>query len=200
MTAKKGFIPRADGDKKTWATNLKTNIGGVSATVGLVAADVTSITGSCSDIVTQVDTAMQAQQAAKAATATKTTKVAADEANIRTYVKRIKASAGYTETIGQALGIIGEDHVVNEAESKPELILHKDPHGWRIDFNLQGHFDGVNIYKKTAAAGAFSFIARDTSSPYIDNALVDNGTQYYAYYVMGDNEVGLRSDVAVVSV
>ncbi len=200
MTAKKGFIPRADGDKKTWATNLKTTIGGVSASVGLGAPDVTSITGSCTDIVSQVDTAMQAQQAAKQSTAKKVARVAADESNIRAYVKRIKANAGYTEDIGKLLGIIGEDHTVDEANSKPELKLHKDPHGWRIEFNLQGHFDGVNIYKKLSTAAAFTFIARDTSSPYIDNAAVDNNTQYYAFYVIGDDEVGLQSDLAVVSV
>lgn len=200
MTAKKGFIPRADGDKKTWAANLQSKIGGQAAAIGLVAADVNSITSSCSDIVSQVDTAAQAQQAAKQATATKIGHVKADETNIRTYVKRIKANAGYNSAIGQALGIIGEDHEVDEANSKPALTLHKDPHGWRIEFNLQGHFDGVNIYKKLAAAADFTFLARDTSSPYIDNAAVDNGTQYYAYYVMGDDEVGLISDLAVVSV
>ena len=200
MTAKKGFIPRADGDKKTWATNLKATIGGVAPTVGLVAADVTSITGSCTDIVTQIDTAMQAQQAAKQATEIKKAKVKIAESNIRTYVKRIKANAGYTEAIGKLLGIVGEDHTVDENNSKPELKLHKDPHGWRIDFNLQGHFDGVNIYKKLSTAAAFTFIARDTSSPYIDNAAVDNGTEYYAFYVIGDDEVGLQSDLAVVSV
>ena len=200
MTAKKGFIPRADGYKKTWAANLQSKIGGQAAAIGLVAADVNSITSSCSDIVSQVDTAAQAQQAAKQATATKIGHVKADETNIRTYVKRIKANAGYNSAIGQALGIIGEDHEVDEANSKPALTLHKDPHGWRIEFNLQGHFDGVNIYKKLAAAADFTFLARDTSSPYIDNAAVDNGTQYYAYYVMGDDEVGLISDLAVVSV
>ena len=178
MSTKKGFIPRADGNKKTWAVNLKANIAAQAAAVGLVAADVTSIGNSCSDIVTQVDTAMQAQQAAKQATATKTTRVAVDESNIRAYVKRIKANPGYTDAIGQILGIIGEDHTVDEANSKPELKLHKDPHGWRIEFNLQGHFDGVNIYKKLNTAAAFSFIARDTSSPYIDIAAVDNGSQY----------------------
>ena len=200
MSTKKGFIPTTDGDEKTWAANLKQNIGAQAATLGLAAADVTSIGGSCSDIVAQIDTAMQAQQAAKQATEIKKTNVKAAEANIRTYVKRIKASTGYTEAIGKLLGIVGEDHTVDEANSKPELKLHKDPHGWRIDFNLQGHFDGVNIYKKTAAATTFSFIARDTSSPYIDNAAVDNGTQYYAYFVIGDDEVGLQSDLAVVSV
>ena len=200
MSTKKGFIPTTDGDEKTWAVNLKANIAAQAAAVGLVAADVTSIGNSCSDIITQVDTAMQAQQAAKQATATKTTRVAADESNIRNYVKRIKASTGYTEAIGKLLGIVGEDHTVDEANSKPELKLHKDPHGWRIEFNLQGHFDGVNIYKKLSTAAAFTFIARDTSSPYIDNAAVDNGTEYYAFYVIGDDEVGLQSDLAVVSV
>ena len=43
MSTKKGFIPTTDGDEKTWAANLKQNIGAQAAAVGLVAADVTSI-------------------------------------------------------------------------------------------------------------------------------------------------------------
>ena len=45
----------------------------------------------------------------------------------------------------------------------------------------------------------FSFLARDTASPYIDTAPVTNGSRYHAFYVIGDAEVGLVSDDAVVS-
>ncbi|MFM2224627.1 MAG: hypothetical protein RJA07_829 [Bacteroidota bacterium] len=198
MSEKKGFIPRADGNKKTWAANLKTNIAAQAPLVGLIAADVSSVQGSCTDIVNQIDTAEQAQQAAKAATANKVSHVSADEKNLRNYVRRIKANPGYTDTIGQVLGIIGDDHHVDEANSKPELKASKVPQGWQLDFNLHGHFDGINIYKRAAGAPDFSFLARDTASPYIDTAAAQPDTHYYAYYVIADTEVGQRSDEVVL--
>ena len=111
----------------------------------------------------------------------------------------MKAAPGYTEAIGMALGIVGEDSTVDEANAQPELGLRKDPTGWRIDFNLHGHFDGVNIYKKLSTAADFTFLARDTSNPYIDTAAVDNGTRYHAYYVLADEEVGLVSNDVVIT-
>ncbi|MEY4875391.1 MAG: hypothetical protein RL708_540 [Bacteroidota bacterium] len=198
MSEKKGFIPRADGNKKTWATNLKNTIAGQAPLVGLVAADVTSIQNSCTDIVTQIDAAEQAQQAAKAATATKTNRVSGDETNLRNFVRRIKANPGYTDTIGQTLGIIGEDHNIDDANSQPELKASKVPQGWQLDFNLKGHFSGVNIYKRAAGAPDFTFLARDTSSPYIDTTGAQPDTHYYAYYVIGDTEVGQRSNEVVI--
>ena len=200
MSTKKGFIPNRDGDEKTWVVNLRTVAPSQAATLSISVADLATINTSCNDIENQINLAMQAQQVAKQATATKKAKVKVAETNLRGVIKRLKSSPNYTDAIGKLLGIVGEDHVVDEANSAPELKLHKVPSGWQIDFNLQDHFDGVNIYKKLSTAASATFLARDTASPYIDTTAVDNGTQYYAYYVMHDEEVGLVSNTAVVSV
>ena len=55
------------------------------------------------------------------------------------------------------------------------------------------------LHKRPTDA-AFSYIATDLSSPYIDTETQVNGTQYYAYYLRGDQAVGQQSTIAVAQV
>ncbi|MGZ8219542.1 hypothetical protein [Methylomagnum sp.] len=62
----------------------------------------------------------------------------------------------------------------------------------------------MNIYVFDEATGKYSFLARDTVAPYVDNRpLRDAGKpelrRYTAVYVIGDEEVGQFSDEVVVS-
>ncbi len=199
MNNKKGYIPSQDGNKKTWASNLKAKIAANGASVGLLPADITAIQNACADIDTQINTLGQAKATLKQTVATKKSKVKAAETLLRQFAKRIKAHAAYTTTIGNDLGIIGEDITIDEDNSKPILKLTKVPTGYRIEFSLLSHFDGVNIYKKLSSETEYSFLARDTSSPYIDTKKVDNGTTYVAYYLIADDEVGQQSDAVLIS-
>ena len=114
--------------------------------------------------------------------------------------KKIKANDAYTDAIGDDLGIIGEEISIDPATAKPILTPSKVPQGWRLGFNLHGFFDGVNIYRKLPAQPAFIKLAYDSSSPYIDTDAIQNGTQYYAYYVIKDVETGQQSDITIIQV
>jgi hypothetical protein len=198
--AKEDYVPSREPEQSTWAGTLKTNIAIHGATVGLSPADITEVQGDCDTVKKSIEDFGLATQAYQSASNTK------DEAkdpaikNIRSFAQRIKKHKDYTATIGEALGIIGDEQTVDVANSKPELKHAKVPSGHEFKFNLKKYFDGVNIYKKLPAAASFTFLARDTSSPYIDTATVENGTQYYAYYVVGDKEVGQQSSIVNVSV
>ncbi len=57
----------------------------------------------------------------------------------------------------------------------------------------------MNIYSQREGESGFTFLARDTSSPYIDNrpcavAAKPEVRKYKAIYVVGDDEIGLFSD------
>lgn len=56
---------------------------------------------------------------------------------------------------------------------------------WAKQFNIVG----AEIHHDT-----------DTRSPYVDNQQMENGTQYYAYFILGDTEVGQQSDVGTEGV
>ncbi|MBK5284002.1 MAG: hypothetical protein JJE25_01240 [Bacteroidia bacterium] len=199
MAKSEDYVPARDGDKVTWAGTLKTKIAVHGATVGLAPADITATQGDCDSVVNEIGTFNTAKATFEQAGATKKTNVNAAVKKIRARAQAIKKHSGYSIPVGEALGIIGDEVTVDLNTAQPELKLRKDPSGWRVEFNLKDFFEGVNIYKKKAADAGFAKLTFDTHNPYIDNAPVDNGTRYYAFYVYGDTEVGLQSAEVVIS-
>lgn len=198
--AKEDYVPAREPAQIKWAATLKTNIAVHGATVGLAPADITTVQDNCDTVEKSIKDFDLATQTYQAASNTKDAAKNPAIKSIRDFAQRIKKHAAYTTAIGEDLGIIGDEQTVDVANSKPALKHAKVPSGHELRFNLKGFFDGVNIYKKLPSATGFTFLARDTSSPYIDTATVENGTQYYAYYVLGDTEVGQQSDLVNVSV
>jgi hypothetical protein len=197
--AKEDYVPKRDGDKVPWAGTLKTRIPIHGPTVGLTGPEITATQGDCDSVVNEIGTFDLAKATFQQAGQTKETNVGNAVKNIRAVAQRIKKNSHYTPAIGEALGIVGDEQTVDLTTAQPELKLHKDPSGWRIDFNLKNFFEGVNIYKKKTTDTGFAKLAFDTHNPYIDTAPVDNGTRYYAFYVYGDREVGLQSAEVVIS-
>lgn len=85
-------------------------------------------------------------------------------------------------------------------KTKPELNVKAVSNGWAVSFNLHGRFQGINIYRKRPDAKEFSYLATDTSSPYVDTEPMHPGTQYYACYTMDGEETGKESSVLTIEV
>lgn len=113
----------------------------------------------------------------------------------RSMAQLIKANPAYTEQTGKEFDITGAQVHHNTDNAQPVLKAQKVAHGWEFSFGLEGYYTGVNIYRKRPSEEIFSFLATDTRSPYIDNQPMENGTQYYAYFILGDTEVGKQSNV-----
>lgn len=113
-------------------------------------------------------------------------------------VQTMKNSPNYTNDIGEDFRIIGDEQTVDIENAKPVLKLSKVPSGYKITFGLQNFFDGVHIYRKRPEQENFRFLATDTRSPYIDTDEQVNGTEYYAYFLVDDDEVGQQSDIVTV--
>jgi hypothetical protein len=198
--AKKPYIPTKNGDKSPWAANYKTEIATDGPTCGLSAVEVTAQETAAQGVVDAVNAIEAAKAACQSAIEAATTNLNNNLTTIRKAVKSMKADGGYTEAIGQNLGIIGDEQTIDDATSKPQLIISKIPAGYQIDFNLHEHFHGVHIYRRRPADAAFSYKATDNSSPYIDTDPQVDGTQYYAFYILNDIEVGLQSAIETVKV
>lgn len=198
--AKRDYVPSREPEQIPWSGNLNAKIAIHGAAVGLSPAEITDVQDNCNNIVKALNDFEQAKRDFQEASNLKNDAKNPALANIRIVAQRIKKNAGYNTAIGEDLGIIGDEQTVDAANAKPELKHAKVPGGQEFKFNLKRYFDGVNIYRKLPSAAAFSFLARDTSSPYIDTTPIENGTQYYAYYVLGDTETGQRSDTVTVSV
>ena len=125
-------------------------------------------------------------------------------ATLRLNVPRIKSSPKYTEDIGKTLDIVGEEIVIDPDTMKPilkvKLLAGKPEIKWVKDYS-----EGVNIYSKRGDETEFTFLARDTVSPYVDNRPNQEPgkpeeREYYAYYIFEDQEKGLESDTVKVTV
>lgn len=82
-------------------------------------------------------------------------------------IARWKAAEGYTPTTGQDLGIIGSGP---QAHTNPPQLTQGDiaQNSVELLFTLWEH-DGIWIESQVQSESAFSFLATDTGSPYIDN-------------------------------
>ena len=118
----------------------------------------------------------------------------------RQIAQLIKANPAYTDAVGKDFDIIGAERDIDIDTSKPVLEEKKVPHGWELSFGLESYFSGVNIYRKRPEQDKFHYLATDTRSPYVDNQEMVNGTQYYAYFILGDTEVGQKSKIVTIDV
>ncbi len=121
------------------------------------------------------------------------------EGRVRALVRRVKQAPGYTPALGAELGVLGSEDTTDWPAAKPTLTATALPRGAvEVQFN-KAKSDGVNLYAQRDGDGGWTFLARDTASPYVDNRpLLAAGKpeirKYKALYVLGDDEVGLPSD------
>ncbi len=202
---KNDYYPRRKGDADTWEENFNAEVGAIATAVGIAPADVTSVT----DEVTRHRNDYSASQSAKAAAKSASTKETNQRNTmldlLRPFVNRIKAAPEYTTDMGNTLRIIGTDSTFNPDTAKPILTVEMFGGDVKINFTHPREVDGVRIYSKRGTDTAFTFMATDTESPYIDNrANQAPGTaeqrEYYAFYFDDDSQLGLQSDIVKISI
>jgi ribosomal protein L21 len=182
-----------------WHDRLKVAATAIGAVLGITADDLTEIGADNTAIHTKVTAAATANVAAKQATRDKDETLAAVKARVRKFAKRVLGHRDYTEAQGIQLGIVGEEDTTDMTVAQPVLVANPLPHGAvEIAFN-KSKADGVNLYSQRDGDSGFVFLARDTSSPYVDNRplLVPGKPEvrkYRGIYVVNDAEVGLTSD------
>lgn len=124
-------------------------------------------------------------------------------ARIRATVKRVKASPAYTQSIGQALRIVGSSTSVDPATARPKLKVKSLPMfasevGW-----VRGEFSGVLV--QCERNGETTDLGVKTGTKFVDNrAPLEAGKpevrNYRSLYVLNGETVGQWSDVVSVTV
>ncbi len=122
----------------------------------------------------------------------------------RKLVARIKGSTNYNESIGEDLGIVGDERTVDTLELKPELKSRVES-GHPVIIWKKGVADRINIYVDRKDGAGFVFLATDSHPDYIDKHPMPKGVEsavwdYKAIYLLGDEQVGQFSDVIQVTV
>ena len=198
--AKQDFIPTGDNEYSAWYATFSAGVTARQGTFGLTAPEVTQVTNDNTDIHTKLTNLNNANIAAAQAVADKRNSRTGTEARARALIRRLKAHPSYTPAIGQQLGVVGPEDTTDLNTAKPTLTGTALPHAaCELKFS-KSKADGVNIYGKRDGDADFVFLARDTSSPYVDNrpSLVAGkaeNRQFKAIYVQGDGEVGHASDI-----
>ncbi len=124
------------------------------------------------------------------------------EDRFRLMAKRIKGSINYTKAIGEDLGI---EVVQSTTEATTTVLKAKLDGGHPVISFTKSKADGIRLYSKQGSETAFSFLAIDTRSPYVDNRpnLVP-GTpeirEYYAFLYDDDAVIGVQSDTISITV
>lgn len=218
------YIPFDDDGKCTWLNNFATKLPTYSATLAVTAGEQTSVADDNDFWQYVCDARNQLNQYAKDWTAYKNharngtalgavptppalgaapTLVAPDIfGRITTLVARIKKHTGYTEAIGQDLGIIGAEQTVDPNSLKPVLKLVLQAGRPNVIWKKQ-IADALEIHVERG--NGFVFLAIDTVPDYLDTAALPAAGasavwKYKAIYRLADEQVGQWSDVSSISV
>jgi hypothetical protein len=196
--AKKDFMPDADPALLQWLGILKTQAVAQPTSV-LAAAQLTALTATIDHLVGKIQAADAAESAYHAAVQVKNAAKKTDVAAIRTFIQTFKHSPAYTEAIGKALGIVGEEHATDFDLSKPLPKVKKTQKGVEIKYSKSGT-DGAFVYCKRGTETDFSRLEKVTQSVYTDARPNLDGAaaeirEYYLVYFVKDEPVGLDSDV-----
>lgn len=203
--AKKDIIPTKDGNLDTFEEKYISLFPAIAAALGIEAAEITNTTTLVSGHRTAYKAMILKKADSKAAGEknTLTKKLSVNE--IRRSAGELKRRPGYTAEIGQELGIIGINEDIPSTDLwKPTLTAKID--GEKIIITFKKEFsDGVKIKSLRGAETEFTFLANDTFPPYYDtrpklDADKPEKRQYQAWFIMGDEVVGIPSDILTVTV
>ena len=223
--AKSRYLPNDDAGKCSWLSNFAQKLSGYAAVLGLTGPEVAAVTADCAFFTYVCDAKNQYDNKARDWTAYKNiarggpaplgampaaptlgTAPAMVTANIfgriTALVARLKTQPGYTEAIGEDLGIIGAEETVDLNAMKPVFTIVLQAGHPNIVWKKQG-MDALEIHVDRGTG--FAFLALDTMPDYLDTApLPAPGAsavwKYKAIYRLRDEQVGQWSDMASVSV
>ena len=197
--AKKDYIPTKDAKLLAWLINYKLKLAVHKAALGITDAEFNSQIGFADLLILAINNNVTQQQEAQGAREGLNNSRKTNVPKIRQFSQLNKNKTSYTTTIGEELGIIGDEDSIDENTAKPLLSAKKTGAGYELIFNLLGHFDAVKIFR-TRPGGVKTFLAVDTSSPYLDAEPMVNATIYTAYFMMSDDMVGLESNAITISI
>jgi len=201
---KDDYIDKAWGSLVVFMDTFENGLNTYAATFNIPVETVNSLTAKM--LATKTDhAALEAAKVAAKSAAEKFRQTRDDMIkSVRKTVNQIKPNDKYTTVIGKDMGIEGEETHYDPATMQPVLKITVNAGIVEIDF-VKSFSQGVNIYSKRADETDFSFLARDTESPYFDNrpnitpGRAENRL-YYAYYIFKDEEQGLPSEIYEIAV
>jgi hypothetical protein len=196
------FFPRTDAQMVIWATNYKSKIASNANALGLSPAQIALEMSYCDDLIVAINNLNAQKSVVKSLVKTKKQIFNSKGAALRAAISRHKTAVGYTDGIGQGLGIKRNASSFNANTFKPQITVSIFAGSVQIKFKK---FDthGINLYHRKKGTMDWSFLARLSKSPFNQHLVLASPGQpehweYRAFGVVNDNEIGLVSDIAEI--
>lgn len=205
--AKVDYLPKLVDVFDTWLENFSAKLAFHAAALGVAPAVVTAITNLITNFratyAAQVEAEATFKNAAQLTRSEREVLVSGIN-GIRKLVQVIKHSPTYTLNIGEDLGVELDEKEVDTDKIKPVLHLLKLPEK-KIRCSFKKKIaDGVIIKSRRSAETEFTFFAKSIKSPIIDDrpnlTSAPEQRDYIAAYFIGNDTVGIESDVVSIVV
>ena len=202
---RKDWYPKVDAELIGWSKAFEAKLSEIAGALSIPPEDVAEIRATGAALRADIQANNSAQRAAQSARAKKDATLALAEKAYRALARRMKAAPGYIASMGEGAGIEGDEQSVDMSTYAPKLSAHITGGHIELRFVKGPAVDGVNIYSRMAGPSAWTRLAYDSQSPYIDNRPLSTPGQpetreYAAIGVRADAEVGQMSDIVVVTV
>jgi len=195
------YIPKPEGDLKTWCANYKAKIAAHGAALGQDSTTIGEQEDACEAIIDDIDLTAQKKNDYHEQVATKNITKAAKIELLRTRIQQMKKHDDYDIDRGEDLDIIGEDTVVDPTGMQPEISALVQANGVIIKWKKGVLADAISIYVNRGSG--YVFLATDTEPNYFDTFALPSTAQtweYKAVYILDEDQTGLFSDEVAVQV
>lgn len=196
------YIPTSYAKRQAWAENYRIKIREYGAQLGLKPEEIDAHEAAAAKIVSMANTVEIRRKAAANAVAEQRLMHKNELKLIRDGVTAFKRSAGFTESIGSDLGVIGTSTPVDKSVLKPRLKTVAYPGFVNVSFK-KGKMFGVTVFSRLKGTTGWSELASVRKSPYKDmRPLAEDGKpehrEYMAMCYDGVNDLGQQSDIVSI--
>jgi len=192
------YFPTSGQDQRAWIVQFLAQLNNYSTTLGVSAAEVTELTNTGGAATGAIDNFVAKSNDFDSALASRVQSVEEFSATLRPIVRRMKSSAAYTPTIGEALGIVAADQPIDPAQIKPSVVATVNMGFVRLRVRRYGA-DNVAVFCRCAGETEWRLLGRATRAVFDDTVPlrtpgVPEIREYIVQGYIGDTQVGMPSD------
>ena len=196
------YMPIKDSEKAPWFSNLAAKLPTYATVLGFSTADQNKLISAVNGAHDAVELKQSKWNEYLSEISGAQSTIDAAVALVRSSVRRIKANANYSATIGTDLGIVGSSSSVDPASIQPALSADVQPGEVVLKFTKNGA-SSVNVYSRRVGQPEWKFVSRAAMSPFQDSSPltapgVPEQREYCARGLIADTEVGQLSDAVTI--
>jgi hypothetical protein len=196
----KSYIPDAYKNRLEFLINLKGEIRKNAAALTLAESKLKGADALLTPLIVAYQAVVEADAALRRATADANNLFANGSVALRSLVNELKSNPNFTDGMGEQMRVFSNNSKPKPADIKPQIAAIANRGGVMID-GSKNYAETLNLYMRRKGEFAWVKIAiKRTRLPFEDQTpLLKPGIpeerEYMARGVMGDDEVGIDSDI-----